>query len=149
MKTPINHPNTQRIISLILISSFFITSLPIPLGYTQQQGLPKPGVRVGLSPSIVPACIKAITVHPDNPLQFDFIIDQGETAISVAEKQQEYKKLIKYFLASLTIPEKNLWVNLSPYEKDRVIPQDFGMTEMGREVLAQDYLLKQITASLI
>ena len=57
--------------------------------------------------------------------------------------------MIKYFLASLTIPEKDLWVNLSPYEKDRIIPQSFGLTEMGRDLLAEDYMLKQITASLI
>jgi len=42
-----------------------------------------------------------------------------------------------------------LWVNLSPYEKDRVIPSSFGLTEMGRDLLAEDYMLKQITASLI
>src|SRR5208283_2771084 len=61
----------------------------------------------------------------------------------------EANKLIKYFLASLTIPEKDLWVNLSPYEKDRIIPNSFGLTEMGRDLLAEDYMLKQITASLI
>ena len=61
----------------------------------------------------------------------------------------EATKLIKYFLASLTIPQKDLWVNLSPYEKDRIIPQSFGLTEMGRDLLAEDYMLKQITASLI
>src|SRR5208283_4730414 len=61
----------------------------------------------------------------------------------------EANKLIKYFLASLTIPEKDLWVNLSPYEKDRIVPQSFGRTEMGRDLLAEDYMLKQITASLI
>ena len=49
----------------------------------------------------------------------------------------------------MTIPEKDLWVNLSPYEKDRIIPQSFGLTEMGRDLLAEDYMLKQITASLI
>jgi hypothetical protein len=38
---------------------------------------------------------------------------------------------------------------LSPYEKDRIIPQSFGLTEMGRDLLAEDYMLKQITASLI
>ncbi|MBF0490440.1 MAG: hypothetical protein HQL15_07435 [Candidatus Omnitrophica bacterium] len=57
--------------------------------------------------------------------------------------------MIKYFLASLTIPEKDLWVNLSPYEKDRIVPEFFGQTEMGRDLLAEDYMLKQITASLI
>jgi len=49
----------------------------------------------------------------------------------------------------LTIPEKDLWVNLSPYEKDRIIPQALGQTALGRDLLAQDYILKQLTASLI
>ena len=40
-------------------------------------------------------------------------------------------------------------INLSPYEKDRIIPPSFGQTEMGRDLLAEDYILKQITASLI
>ncbi|MFH0754896.1 MAG: hypothetical protein V2A70_10055, partial [Candidatus Omnitrophota bacterium] len=61
----------------------------------------------------------------------------------------ESQKLIKYFLASLTIKEEDLWVNLSPYEKDRMIANDLGSTELGRDMLAQDYILKQLTASMI
>ena len=49
----------------------------------------------------------------------------------------------------MTIPEKDLWVNLSPYEKNRMIASNLAQTEMGRDMLAQDYLLKQLTASLI
>ena len=37
------------------------------------------------------------------------------------QKEEEYTKLIKYFLASLTIPDDHQWVNLSPYEKNRII----------------------------
>ena len=66
-----------------------------------------------------------------------------------AQLRVESEKLIKYFLASLTIPEDDLWVNLSPYEKNRIIPQQLGQTVMGRDMLAQDYILKQLTASLI
>ncbi len=40
-------------------------------------------------------------------------------------------------------------INLSPYEADRIIPEKFGHTEMGRDLLAQDYILKQLTASLM
>ncbi len=40
-------------------------------------------------------------------------------------------------------------INLSPYESDRVIPENFGDTEMGRDLLAQDYMLKQLSASLM
>jgi len=49
----------------------------------------------------------------------------------------------------MTIPEKYLWVNLSPYEKNRMLAPNLGQTEMGRDMLAQDYILKQLTASLI
>ncbi|MBF0569333.1 MAG: hypothetical protein HQL18_00960, partial [Candidatus Omnitrophica bacterium] len=61
----------------------------------------------------------------------------------------EYEKLIKYFLASLTIPNSDMWVNLSPHESNRIIPDNFAETEMGRDLLGQDYILKQLTASLI
>src|SRR5208337_4713259 len=101
----------------------------------------------------------------DNPFHFDFILDKGDGVIARSDPQtsgagatkqsqqeqlkQEATKLIKYFLASLTIPENDLWVNLSPYEKNRIVPNAFGLTEMGRDLLAEDYMLKQITASLI
>jgi len=120
--------------------------------------LPTPGVMVHLSPEFDPPILKGIKVHPDNPFRFDFILDQGDEFARSEGPQQEQTpyglktestKLIKYFLASLTIPEKDLWVNLSPYEKDRIIPNSFGLTEMGRDLLAEDYMLKQITASLI
>ena len=104
--------------------------------------MPEPGTRVSLSPQFNPPVLKGLKVHPDNPFRFDFILDVGDGS-PVPNKggvtpplQQESLKLIKYFLASLTIPEKDLWVNLSPYEKDRIVPESFGQTEMGRDLLA-------------
>ncbi len=118
-----------------------------------------PGQMVSLSAGFNPSSLKGIKVYPDNPFRFDFILDPGDQDITsqVAEppakwfegRADEVVRLIKYFLAALTIPEKDLWVNLSPYEKDRIIPHEFGMTGMGRDLLAQDYLLKQITASVM
>jgi len=107
--------------------------------------LPEPGARVHLSSPLDPPLLKGIKVYPGNPFRFDFILDSGSHTLL----KQEADKLIKYFLAGLTIPEKDLWVNLSPYEKDRIVPNSFGLTEMGRDLLAEDYILKQITASLI
>ena len=117
--------------------------------FAQEFILPKPGVMVQLSPSFNPPILKGIKVHPNDPFRFDFILDKGDSELSNDQLKDESSRLIKYFLASLTIPEKDLWVNLSPYEKDRIIPQSFGLTEMGRDLLAEDYMLKQITASLI
>ncbi len=140
----------KTIISLILIAFIISTFGPLP-AQANEFYLPKPGVMVHLSPEFNPPVLKGLKVHPDNPFKFDFILDQGDSKMSSSQEQlkTDANRLIKYFLASLTIPEKDLWVNLSPYEKDRIVPESFGQTEMGRDLLAQDYLLKQITASLI
>jgi hypothetical protein len=135
----------------ITLVSFIMTSLigPVPQAMADDLYLPAPGVMVHLSPGINPPLLKGIKVHPDHPFRFDFILDKGDSRLSNGALKEESSKLIKYFLAGLTIPEKDLWVNLSPYEKDRIIPPSFGLTEMGRDLLAEDYMLKQITASLI
>src|SRR5207253_622462 len=79
----------------------------------------------------------------------DFLIHKGDGHLEEVQKKTEYNKLVKYFLASLTIPDQDQWVNLSPYERNRIIADNFGKTEMGRDLLSQDYLLKQITSSLM
>ncbi len=111
--------------------------------------LPVPGTMVPPSPAFVPVLLKGMTIHPDNPLQFDFIIDSGNTDFDEARIKAESERLVKYFLASMTIPKDDLWVNLSPYESEKIIPEALGKTELGRDMLAQDYILKQLTASLM
>jgi hypothetical protein len=116
-----------------------------------------PGEMVGMSRIFTPPLLKGVRVYADDPLRFEFILDKGEEkkcqSVRESECQRDLKvvsdRLIKYFLASLTIPEKDLWVNLSPYEQERIIPDEFGLTEMGRDLLAQDYFLKQLTSSLL
>ncbi|MBF0387833.1 MAG: hypothetical protein HQL20_08260 [Candidatus Omnitrophica bacterium] len=130
----------------------FLVSGVLPSGaYAQALNLPAPGVMVSASPAFVPVIIKGLQVHPDNPLLFDFMIDTGKSGIKIdsAQFKAESQKLVKYFLASLTVKEDDQWVNLSPYERDRMIPAELGGTELGRDMLAQDYILKQLTASLI
>ncbi|MBF0504688.1 MAG: hypothetical protein HQL14_06245 [Candidatus Omnitrophica bacterium] len=142
MKAPLIH-------IAILIAFLVNITGPMPSARAQEYSLPAPGVMVHLSPPLVPPILKGVKVHPDDPFHFDFILDRGEGELNNDQLRDESSQLIRYFLASLTIPEKDLWVNLSPYEKDRIIPQSFGLTEMGRDLLAEDYMLKQITASLI
>ncbi len=135
----------------VLVCFLSTVLTPIPIGHSQPyiESLPKPGVMVPLSSAFEPPLIKGLTIHKDNPFLFDFIVDMGQDRVAGNALKTEGEKLIKYFLASLAIPERDLWVNLSPYEKDRTMPQALSQTEMGRDLLAQDYLLKQITASLI
>ncbi len=139
-----------RLLSVLIIFTFLSTTI-LPPGYAQSIGLtlPLPGAMVSISPAFTPVLLKGMTVHPDNPLQFDFILDSGNTHLNDAEMRNESERLVKYFLASMTVPHNDLWVNLSPYEQDRIIPEELGKTELGRDLLAQDYMLKQLTATLV
>ena len=145
--------NMRKLISIVILVAFVVTSIKTPVYAQMAQDpmpvLPAPGVMVHLSPEFTPAILTGIVIHPENALKFDFIIYKGDTRLNADQKKKEYTKLIKYFLASLAVPDDDQWVNLSPYEKNRIIKDDFGNTEMGRDLLAQDYMLKQITASLI
>ena len=141
-----------RIFPVLLIVILLFADLgPIPSVYASVGDviLPMPGTMVNLSPAYEPALLKGLTVHKDNPFLFDFILDTGNSQLTGNALRQEGNRLVKYFFACLTIPEKDLWVNLSPYEKDRMVPAALGETAMGKDLLAQDYILKQLTASLI
>ncbi len=96
-----------------------------------------------------PLTIKGLSLYPDDPFKIDFIIDQGDAEYSNQEFEEQAAKVIRYFLASLTIPKENLWVNLTPHEEDRIIPASLGKTEMGRDLLMQDYALKQLSSALL
>ena len=138
----------RKAICLVLTITFFVTSLKLPDAHAQVF-MPAAGTRVALSPAFTPAIIRGMTIDPKNPFAFSFLVDQGDQPIPAGEEKEAYLKLIKYFMAAMTIAEDKQWVNLSPYEGQRIINTDFGKTEMGRDLLAQDYMLKQITASLI
>jgi len=142
----------SRIVAFFTILAFSSSLIIFPSKMVHAQSalnLPVPGTMVTMSAGFAPPIIRGLTLYPDNPLRFDFIVDTGDNNLGGTEFEQESTKLIKYFLAALTVPEDEFWVNLSPYEKDRIIPDGLGVTELGRDLLAQDYLLKQITASLM
>jgi len=140
-----------KLLSFFICLTFSSSLIILPPSVQAQSAinLPVPGTMVYMSPEFVSPFLKGITIHPENPFQFDFIVDAGHSGLKGDNLKEESTKLIKYFLATLTTPEDDLWVNLSPYEGDRIIPEEFGKTEMGRDLLAQDYLLKQLTASLL
>lgn len=108
-------------------------------------GLPEPNKVVLVSKDSTVPILRGIRLDPDNPLQISFIIDKGDYS-KVSEEQGEL--LLRYFLAALTAPKADMWVNLSPYEANRVIPESLAITDLGRDMLAQDYLLKQLSSSL-
>jgi len=142
---------SKKIMSIFAIVAFLALNLIQYADVFAQEvmALPPVGQILPLSPAFTPVMIKGIKLHRDNPFEFDFIINQGQENLSESQFKEASLKMVKYFLASLTIPEKDLWVNLSPYEKNRITTPSLGVTEMGKDLLAQDYVLKQLTSSLI
>jgi len=93
--------------------------------------------------------LRGLQIYPDRPLTFNFFITHSQDVLSLERKNEKYQTLLKYFLAALTIPETDLWVNLSAHEKELMTAKNFGETEMGHHLLNQDYQLKKITTSLL
>lgn len=138
-------PVTRKFVSLLLaVILAFLPSLS-----QAAMTLPLPGAVLPVSGAFTPVVIKGMVLHPEDPLKFDFLMDTGTARVTGNDLQQEAERSIKYFLASLTVPENDLWVNLSPYEKDRIIPEEFSRTVMGRDLLGVDYVLKQMASSLL
>ncbi len=139
----------KKIVVVLFTICFFLTNvMPVRLWAQPMLALPQPGALVGLSAGFTPVILRGIEVDPISPFVFHFIVDAGDEKLSTQELQDEVQKIVRYFLAGLALPEDKLWVNLSPYEEDRIVDEVFGQTEMGRDLLAQDYILKQVTATL-
>lgn len=141
----------KKVTAFFVLLAFMFAGIMPPRGFAQVAGLPQPGAMVTVTPAWTPVMMRGIRVRPDNPLIFDFLMDTGRSGLGLKSPafRTESERLIKYFLATLAVKEDDIWVNLSPFEHDRVISRDLGRTELGRDMLEQDYVLKQLTASLI
>ncbi len=150
----VNKGPLRKVFSVGLIFLFLLGFVIPQSAFSQPQAktlldLPTPGSMVTQSETFAPMVVYGLKIHQDNPFKFDFIFHKGDTTLKEAELKTESQKLIKYFLSALTIPEDDIWVNLNPYQQDKIANYNLGSTEMGRDLLAQDYLLKQLTASLL
>ena len=110
--------------------------------------MPPPGMLIPSSPAFSLPTLKAISIDPNDPFKIDFVVDSAQQGLNEKEGQEQVNLLIKYFLSFLTLPEEDLWVNLSPYERNRIITSEFEITNAGRDMLVQDYILKQLASSL-
>ena len=98
-------------INMFILLAFLVnTFLTTPISFAQYFRFPAPGVKVGVSPEFNPPILRGMIVHPENPFFFDFILDQGDKISSNEKIKEDASRLIKYFLASLTTPEDDLWV---------------------------------------
>lgn len=107
--------------------------------------LPSPIELLEISDDISYPVLKAIKLNRNDPTNIDFLIDSYDRDKVNA---QEANRIVNYFLAGLTTKESDLWVNLSPYESDRIMYDGLEKTDFGKELLTQDYILKQFVSSL-
>lgn len=92
-----------------------------------------------------PPLMRAMETDPARPLSVKFYFDTMDAS---AVRKQDITRMLRYFLGFLTTPEESLWVNLSPYEKERIIPDSLAVLDIGKDMLLEDYVLKQLCRTL-
>jgi len=68
---------------------------------------------------------------------------------AVLDTRKATQKTLEYFFIGLAINEDRFWVDLNPYQADRVIDQSLENTDLGRIMLNADLRLKEDVTTLI
>ena len=138
------------ILRFLLAFLFILQTINIPLAqaYSPILSIPLPNQMLALSAPLEPIMLQGLRYDPQKPFQFEFILQQGDHPLPLDQLRDKGMELVRYFMAAMTIPESELWVNLSPYEKTRIVPSELGVTRLGSDMLIQDYVLKQLASSL-
>ncbi len=110
--------------------------------------MPAPQQLIAPTPAYDLPLLKGMIFSSASPFDFTFLLKRGDRPRNEVALRLEVDKLSRYFLAALTLPEDDLWVNLSPYEKDRISSDALARTDLGKDMLGEDYVLKQFAASL-
>ncbi|MBF0594579.1 MAG: hypothetical protein HQL22_06395 [Candidatus Omnitrophica bacterium] len=133
----------RKIIAALVAVCFLLSTIASP-AWSQTASL-VPAAEIQYAPLL----LRGLMIVPQTPFKIDFIIDQGSKPLSDSALRTESLAQVRYFLAALTMPKNDLWVNLSPYESDRIVPETLGNTALGRDLLDQDYVLKQLSAAML
>jgi len=110
---------------------------------------PESGATALLAPTapFAPMLMKAVGFKETG--EHNSIMDRGDSNLQDARFIQETEKLLDYFRTALCVTAESLWVNLSAFESNRMLPPVLAGTRLGRDLLAFDCTLKQFAASLI
>ena len=131
--------------AILLALALFVPSQLVFCAVSSYEDLPIPGTLLNRSGEYFAPALRGVRLDPHDPLKISFIVDSGT---GKAINREEAGVLVRYFLAGLTLPQDELWVNLSPYEHDRILTDHLALTDLGKDMLKDDYLLKQFTASV-
>ena len=133
------------VVAFLVVSLLLSDFLSIKGTEASILGLPEPTQLLSTTNHCKIPVLKGLRLDPENPLNISFILDSAD---SRKVSEEEISSMINYFLAGLTVPKEDIWVNLSPYEADRILPDSLNETEIGKDLLGQDYILKQLASSL-
>ena len=134
----------KRFLNLLVLLTFCFSNLN-SYASVVSSNLPRPGTMLFPAGEASLPVLKGLRLDPNDPMHMQFIIDTGTN--KTVDKDQA-SQLIRYFLAALATPAQDIWVNLSPYEKERIMEDNLSYTDLGKAMLEQDYLLKQLASSL-
>lgn len=97
----------KKFVNTFIIWSFLVLNIgPLPAAYAQTiMDLPAPGVMVNTSNLYHPLELKGILINPHNPLEFNFLIDKGNSHLMGQSLKDEITRSSKYFLTCLAVPE--------------------------------------------
>ena len=101
------------------------------------------------SDHLEPPHLLGLAVRPSEPDWFLPLNTKAGSAITDDDWESEKKKLLDYFFTALMLHGKDIHVNLSVFEQDRIMPRALAQTPFGRLLVEQDCLLKHFTASLL
>jgi hypothetical protein len=117
---------------------------PTSYGDVFSQTLPQRPSKPYRPPSII-----AIYSNPDQPTKFGWTIGHGSEVVPADEAPQMEHRLIEYFSTAVAFKDADFWVNLSPFEPHRILPDGLRNTRLGRDFILQDFELKKYVASLV
>lgn len=141
----------KRVVCFLLANCMFVCSAFAAGSTTMPQvrpELPSSGLRQVHSSTQSEIQIMGMKLFKNQSL-IEFYFDRGENSVNDVELNAKFQELVRYVFAGIILPNEDFWVNLSPNEPDRIMEETLANTELGKEMLFQDYILKQYVSSLL
>jgi hypothetical protein len=96
-----------------------------------------------------PPRLFGIAVRPSSPEWLLPFFTKMGTDMGDEDWRREKEKLLTHFYTVLAVPGDDVHINLSAFERSRVMPGTLARTALGRLLAEQDCMLKQLTASML
>lgn len=78
-------------------------------------------------------------------LDFQYVLraTEAKPGDEISDLEEARVLSLTWFLIGLSLPDYKFWVNLNPWESDRIIDEDLGRTDVGRIMLEADFQMKK------